>query len=157
MKVQAIRENEAPARAKSVEANQKAIDSLPLNSGTWSVDGVPGLYLRCRAKTKSFFLQRRVDGYLVKQNLGALPMKRARAAAMKTWSGMKVSTQAADGAVTLGAAIEQYIEAKALAAKTRHIARYNTERYLSQMEGAHARRHRPGSRRRPPTPTAHHQ
>jgi hypothetical protein len=41
MKVQAIRENET--RSKSVEANQKAIDSLPLNSGTWRVDGVPGL------------------------------------------------------------------------------------------------------------------
>jgi len=134
MKVQAIREGANPARAKAVEANQKAIDALPLNSGTWRVEGVPGLYVRSRAKTKSFFLQRRVDGYLVKQNLGALPMKRARAAAMKTWSSMKVSTQGADGAVTLGAAIEQYIEAKALAAKTRHIARYNTERYLSHWK-----------------------
>jgi integrase len=70
---------------------------------------------------------------LVKQNLGELPMKRARAAAMKTWSGMKVSTPA-DGAVTLGPAIEQYMEAKALAAKTRHMATYNTDRYLSQWK-----------------------
>ena len=74
---------------KKVEANQKAIDALAFDSGTWRVEGVPGLYVRSRAKTKSFFLQRRVNGELVKLTLGELSMKEARTAAMKTWSGMK--------------------------------------------------------------------
>jgi hypothetical protein len=106
---------------KMVEANQKAVDALPFDSGTWRVQGVPGLYLRCRAKTKSFVLQRRVDGFLVKQTLGQLPMKRAKDAAMKAWGGMKPPTPAADGAVTLGEAIEQYLDAKTLA-QVRHDA-----------------------------------
>jgi hypothetical protein len=53
-KIVAIRKQEdAPTESKMVEANQKAVDALPLNSGTWRVDGVPGLYLRCRAQSKS--------------------------------------------------------------------------------------------------------
>src|SRR3954469_4435114 len=99
---------------KAVEGNQKAIDALPFDSGTWRVEGVPGLYLRCRAKTKSFFLQRRVRGVLVKETLGALPMKKARAAAMNTWSSMKPKV---GDAVTLAAALAHYLEDKQLAEK----------------------------------------
>jgi hypothetical protein len=65
MGVEAIRNSAKPARTKAVEANQKAIDELALGSGTWRVEGVRGLYVRCRAQAKSFFLQRRVDGYLM--------------------------------------------------------------------------------------------
>ena len=54
-------ENSSRVR-KSVPARQSAIDSLPLGSGDWTVDGVPGLVIRCGAKTKSFRLQRRVNG-----------------------------------------------------------------------------------------------
>ena len=42
------------APGKRVEANQKAIDALPQASGTWRVEGVPGLYLRCRVRAKVF-------------------------------------------------------------------------------------------------------
>jgi integrase len=131
MPVIAIREPADRAEpGKTVEANQKAVDALPFDSGTWRVDGIPGLYIRCRAKTKSFFIQRRVDGYLTKQTLGPLPMKRAKDAAMKMWGGMKPPAPSTDGAVKLGEAIEQYIAAKPLADKTKHIMEYNTRRYL---------------------------
>jgi hypothetical protein len=39
MKVLAIRKPDASKSAKVVEANQKAVDALPLNSGTWRVEG----------------------------------------------------------------------------------------------------------------------
>src|SRR5450432_1305542 len=112
---------------KVVDANQKAIDALPFDSGTWRVEGVPGLYLRCRAKTKSFFIQRRIRGVLAKQTLGALSVKLAKAMAMKTWSGMKAKP--AD-AVTLAAALDLYLQDKQLADKTRFNYRYNADRYL---------------------------
>ena len=118
----AIRKATDAEPSKVVAANQKAIDALPFDSGTWRVEGVPGLYLRCRAKTKSFFLQRRVRGVLVKETLGAQSMKRARAAAMSTWSGMKPQT-AGDG-VTLAAALELYLQDKQLAEKTRANYKY---------------------------------
>ncbi|MEO8372539.1 MAG: hypothetical protein ABI806_25355, partial [Candidatus Solibacter sp.] len=117
---------------KAVAANQKAIDALPFDSGTWRVEGVPGLYLRSRAKTKSFFLQRRVRGQLVKGTLGSMSMKRARAAAMKTWSGMKPK---AGDAVTFAAALAHYLEDKQLAEKTRFNYKYNADRYLKDWMG----------------------
>ena len=70
MSVIAIRKATDAESGKVVESNQKAIDALPFDSGTWRVEGVPGLYLRCRAKTKSFFLQRRVNGRTGEGNLG---------------------------------------------------------------------------------------
>src|SRR5450759_4159882 len=93
----------AAESSKTVGANQKAIDALPDNSGTWNVEGLPGLYVRCRSKTKSFFLQRRIRGTLVKQTLGPQSMRQARAKAMATWSGMKPQT--ASNAVTLAMAL----------------------------------------------------
>jgi integrase len=121
------------AEAKLVPANQKAIDELPLNSGTWRVAGVPGLYLRCRAQSKSFFLQRRVQGKLVKETLGTLPMKRAREKAMKLWSALKPKP-AAHEVVTLESAIERYLEDKPLAPKTVESYRYNLEHYLEEWK-----------------------
>ena len=104
MPITAIRKTTAAEPGKTVAANQKAIDLLPLDSGTWRVAGVPGLYLRCRAKVKSFMLQRRVRGVLVKETLGPQSMKQARATAMSTWSTMKPQT--AGNAVTLATALE---------------------------------------------------
>src|ERR1035438_1048104 len=98
----AIRKATDAEPSKTVAANEKAIDALPFDSGTWRVEGVPGLYLRCRSKTKSFMLQRRVRGVLVKETLGPQSMKQARAAAMKTWSTMRPQT--AGDAVTLAVA-----------------------------------------------------
>ena len=129
----AIRKAADAEPSKAVAANQKAIDALPFDSGTWRVEGVPGLYLRCRAKTKSFFLQRRVRGVLVKETLGALPMKRARAGAMATWSGMK--PKPAGDAVTLAVALDLYLQDKQLAEKTRFNYRYNADRYLKSWTG----------------------
>ena len=63
MKVVAIRKGEQTT-SKTVEASQKTIDGLPLNSGKRRVEGIPGLYVRCRDKTKSFFIQRRFEGRL---------------------------------------------------------------------------------------------
>jgi hypothetical protein len=133
MKVIAIRKTENAAPGKVVEANQKAIDALPLNSGTWRVDGVPGLYVRSRARAKSFFIQRRVKGLLIKETLGELTMKQAKEKAMKTWSGMKAKPAAGD-VITLGAAVELYLSDRPLASKTQENYRYNLERYLSDWK-----------------------
>ena len=133
MPVTAIRKATAAESSKTVAANQKAIDALPFDSGTWRVEGVPGLYLRCRAKTKSFFLQRRVRRMLVKETLGPQSMNRARAAAMATWSTMK--PQAAGDAVTLAMALDLYFQDKQLAEKTRFNYQYNADRYLKAWTG----------------------
>jgi len=122
------------APTKEVEGNQKAIDALPLNSGMWKVRGESGLYVRCRVASKSFMLQRRIDGDLVKVMLGQITVKSAKEEAKKQWATLE-RTPAADGLSTLGAAIEVYIEAKMaagkMAEKTASIARYNSKRYLS--------------------------
>jgi integrase len=130
MSVVPIRKTAATAKTKVVEATQKSVDALPLNSGTWRVDGIPGLYLRCRAQSKSFFLQRRVSGELVNKTLGELSVKAAKSKAMAEWNRMKPKP-AADGTATLETAIEQYLDAKRLAEITKKLARYNTKRYLA--------------------------
>ena len=45
MAVVPIRKPTEGAPGKMVEANQKAVDALPFNSGMWRVEGVPGLYV----------------------------------------------------------------------------------------------------------------
>jgi integrase len=113
---------------KTVAANQKAVDELPLNSGTWRIDGVPGLYVRCRAQSKSFFLQRRVHGVLVKQTIGEMSLKAARGAAMKEWTRLKPTP--ASGRTTFEQAFNAYVAEKDLGAKTREIYQYNLDHYL---------------------------
>lgn len=117
------------ASSKVVPANQKAVDALPLGSGTWSVRGVPGLYVRCRAQMRSYFIQRRVNGRLVKETLGDLPLKRAKSEAMRMWSGLKPKPPSHE-ITTLTDAFEQYLADKDLAPKTRENYRYNFDRYL---------------------------
>lgn len=133
MNVVSIRKPDPQGLGKRIEANQKAIDSLALNSGTWRIEGVPGLYLRCRAKTKSFLIQRRVGGRLLKETLGELSMKQAKEAAMRTWSQMRPKPRQHE-LVTLEMAIEQYLQDKPLAEKTKIGYRYNTERYLKDWK-----------------------
>lgn len=130
-----IRNEAKPAASKVVEANQKSIDALPFDSGMWRVEGAQGLYVRCRAHSKSFRLERRIDGVLVKKTLAAATLKEARAAASSEWTRMKPRPIAA-GVLTLDMAIEQYIQGKVptLAEKTAHIARYNADRYLESWK-----------------------
>lgn len=132
MAVVAIRKAEKKAQTKLVAANQKALDALPFNSGSWRVEGIPGLYVKCRATTKSFVQQRRVEGVLVKEYLGQLPMKKAKERAMERWNTIK--PPAHDDDVRLGGAIEAYIRnritMKKMAASSEKLARYNTARYL---------------------------
>jgi len=115
--------------SKMVAANQKAIDGLFLNSGTWRVDGVPGLYVRSRKETKSFIVQRRVKGALVKRTLGELPLKAARNEAAREW--LRMRPRPAGARLTFGGAFEEYMQQRDLAPKTQHIYRYNLEHYLS--------------------------
>jgi integrase len=121
--------------AKVVPANQKAIDTLPFASGMWRVEGIPGLYVRCRAKTKSFRLERRIDGVLLKKTLAAETVKQAKAAALTEWTRMKPRPAPA-GVTTLHMAVEQYLGGKVpeLAPKTVEIARYNLDRHLSRWK-----------------------
>jgi integrase len=114
---------------KLVAATEKSVAALPFNSGTWRVEGVKGLFVRCRATTKSFFIERRVQGSLVKVTLGELPVKQALEEAMQEWSKLKTKPTS-DKSVTLQNAVDRYIEEKSLAPKTVENYRYNVERYL---------------------------
>lgn len=119
----------AESKTRLVAANQRAIDALPLHSGVWRVEGVMGLYVRCRAQSKSFILHRRVQGKLVQETLGEMPIKRAREKAMELWRALKPKA-AAHEVVTLDAAIERYLEEKTLAPKTKDNYKYNRDHYL---------------------------
>jgi integrase len=129
--------SDAPPKVKAVEGNQKAVDALAFNSGMWKVTGVPGLYVRARATSKSYMLQRRIEGELVKTMLGQLTLKAAKEKAMALWGTVRSSEPAK--VITLGAAIEDYILAKIavgkMSPKTAEIARYNAQRYLGNWTG----------------------
>jgi integrase len=128
-----------PPDSKRVAANQKAIEALPLNSGTWRVEGVAGLYIRCRAQSRSYFIQRKVRGRIVKTTIGEMTLKQARLEAQRIWSAMKPKPPARD-AVTLQDAFEDYIENKLdrrglpLADKTKRNYHYNLDRYLADWK-----------------------
>ncbi|GIU73291.1 MAG: hypothetical protein KatS3mg004_0378 [Bryobacteraceae bacterium] len=120
-------------RAKTVRATQAAIDSLPYNSGTWRIEGSMGLYIRCRAKTKSYLVQRKVNGRLVQRVLGTMTLAQARREAQKIWRDLKPAPP--DGRVTLEAAWGQYLNEKNLAPKTQKLYREHLDRYLSDWKG----------------------
>jgi integrase len=119
-------------KTKLVDGNQKALDALPLNSGTWRVRGIPGLYVRSRATSKSFMVQRRVDGELVQEMLGQVTMREAKEKAMARWKGLE-PVRDTEG-LTLGAAIEGYITSRVaagkLSPKSVRLMRFNTSHYL---------------------------
>jgi integrase len=122
---------------KAVAAKQKAIDALPLNSGTWRIEGERGLYLRARAATRSYFMQRRVQGSLVKTTIGEMSLKEAREEAARRW-GLAEPKPAGAGK-TFGCAFEEFLtdggKRGELADKTRTNYRYNLDRYLPDWKG----------------------
>jgi integrase len=106
-----------PERARKIVAsNQKAIDALPFNSGSWTVAGIPGLFVRCRAKSKSFELHRRVNSLLRKLTLGPLSMRDAKEKALSEWSSLRRRPKPDD--VTFAEAFTRYLEEKSLAEAT---------------------------------------
>jgi integrase len=126
-----IRPRPAQPRAerKTVRAVQAAIDELPLASGDWSVEGVPGLVVRCGARTKTYRLQRRIGGRLVQRVLGEMSLAQARRAALREWARLKPA--APEGKVTLEQAWERFVEERELAPKTQALYRYNLAQYLA--------------------------
>lgn len=127
MKVEPGREA-AESKKKVVPASQQAIDALPYGSGDWSVAGVPGLFVRCGARSKSFRLQRRVRGKLVSRTLGQMSLAQARRAAMQEWARLKPRPR--QGRLSLAEAWQAYLEERSLARKTRELYVYNLEHYL---------------------------
>jgi integrase len=123
----------AAARAgKAVQPTQAAIDALPFGSGTWRIQGIMGLYVRCRSRSKSYLLQRRVSGRLVQRVLGPMTLPAAKRAAMKEWAKLKPAPP--DGKITLAQAWEACLAEKPLAAKTRQIYSEHLARYLADWK-----------------------
>jgi len=94
------------SKRKAVACTQEAIEALPPNSGDWSVEGVPGLYVRAGAETESFRVQRRVGGKLAVRVLGQMTAAQARRAASRLWQTLKPPP---DGRVTLEQAWQVYL------------------------------------------------
>ncbi len=115
---------------KVVAAVQAEIEALPDNSGDWRVQGIPGLFVRAGAGTRSFRIQRRIAGKLCVKVLGEMTVTAARREAMKAWTRLK--PRPVDGKMTLREAWERYLEERQLSEKTRSLYRYNLERYLSE-------------------------
>jgi integrase len=104
---------------KAIKANQKALDDLSLGSGTWAVEGIPGLYVRCRAQTKSFFVQRRVNGELLNRTIGEVSMKVAKEERDRIWRSLKHDKPApTTDQVTFAQTFEAYMEHTDLASST---------------------------------------
>ena len=109
----------AQPQKKVVEAEQRAIDALPANSGEWKVKGVLGLLVWCGATQKSYRLVRRVNKRLVKKTLAAATLAEARREAMRVWRSLKPKPLGAEPVPTLEQALEAYLAGKRLAEKTR--------------------------------------
>jgi len=103
---------------KALAPNQKSLDAIPLGSGTWQIEGIPGLYVRARANTKSFYVQRRIHGELVNRTIGETTMKDAKDQRDKIWRGMKHEQPAATTQVTFSQAFQAYLEQADLAKST---------------------------------------
>ena len=120
-------------KAKTVAANQKAIEALPLGSGMWRVEGERGLFVRCRARTRSFWIQRRVQGELIKRTLGEITLREARAEVHRVHDKMKPAPPG--GRKTFGQAFDEFLEHRELGVRTRAIYTYNVSRYLESWKG----------------------
>ena len=114
---------------KKVAATQRAVDKLALDSGAWSVRGCPGLYVRALKKTKTYFVQRRVRGRLIKRGLGALSMKDARSEASRIWNTLAPRATGTT-TLTLRDAIDSYIERERLATSSKALYRNYATRCL---------------------------
>lgn len=115
---------------KVVSATQRAIDALPPRSGFWRVEGIPGLYVESLAKTKSFVLQRKVKGKLVKVRLGAIPLREAKRRALELWNKLQPKPLYV-GEITLEQAVEDYLRERPLSEATLDCYRYAYERFLA--------------------------
>ena len=120
-----------PAKKKTVPAKQAAIDALPYGSGDWVVQGVPGLVVRCGARTKVFRVLRRIAGRQVKRVLGELSLAEAKRAALMVWRDLKPKPAGARPIPTLREALESYLAEKELAPRTAEGYRYMVEKYLA--------------------------
>lgn len=126
--------SEPPARGrKSVACRQDAIDALPYGSGEWTVEGVPGLLVRCGARTKVFRLQRRIHGRLVRRTLGEMTAAQARRRAMEEWARLRPSP--AQGKMTLAEAWDRYLSERRLAEATLRTFRRCIRNYLRDWAG----------------------
>lgn len=117
---------------KAIPATQAALDALPFDSGLWRVVGIPGLYVRCRAATKSFIVQRKVRGRVLKKVLVARTMREARVEAARTWALLHPEPRGAKK--TLAEAFEEYVSQRELAPKTRRLYRYVFDHYLVEWK-----------------------
>jgi integrase len=87
------------------------------------------LYVRCRAASKSYLVQRKVRGKVVKEYLGEQPVKQARQQAMRIWHSLQPKP-AGPKVRTFEDALEGYLEDRNLAPKTRQIYRASFNRCL---------------------------
>lgn len=131
--VVSIRAASKPKPKKIVPANEKAVEALPLDSGTWRIRGVPGMYVRSRAASKVYYVQRRIRGRLIKRTIGTMPLKRARVAAMREWG--KLRPVPVGGRRTLQQAFDEYLAQKALSSRTKETYSFAFSRYLREYHG----------------------
>jgi len=101
---------------KRIEPTQDAADAVPFGSGRWRVSGSMGLYLRSRARTKTYVVVRRVGGRLVERVLQARTMAAARREAQRVWSALRPDSSGERW--TLAQALEQYLAERELRPKT---------------------------------------
>jgi integrase len=140
MPVIAIRKQRATAkkrRKQPVEATQKAIEALPLNSGSWKVAGIKGLFVRCRAQSKSFYLERRVNGKIKPVTLEATTMREAKEEALKVYVEIKERPFRAPGEITFETAFKNYLAVNEGKLKPRTVKEYTKQfdRYLKAWHG----------------------
>lgn len=125
----------AEPQKKVVEADQKAIDALPADSGEWKVANVLGLLVWCGRNKRAFRLVRRVNKRLVKKTLRAQSLAEARREAMRVWKTLTPPAPDAQPVPTLAEALEAYVSSKSLAARTREDYAATLRRYLSDWLG----------------------
>lgn len=125
----------AKPQKKTVPATQAAINALPHGSGDWVVAGIPGLVVRCGARTKSFRLLRRVAGKQVKRVLGELSLAEAKRRAMLEWRDLRPKASAMKPIPTLTEALEAYLQEKPLSPRSAEDYRYMLEKYMPDLLG----------------------
>jgi integrase len=124
---------EGPQRkGKSIPATQAALNALPFRSGCWRIENATALYVRCRAKSKVFFTQRRVKGKLIQKTIGAVSMAEAKRRAAQVWRDLKPVPEETRK-LTLRAAWERYVEEKDLGKRTKELYEHSLKCYLAEI------------------------
>lgn len=122
-----------------VDHNQKAIEKLPFNSGSWRIKDHKGLFIRCRAQSKSFYVERRVNGKIKPVTLKATTISEAKEEYLKVYGDLRVHPFQSPGAVTFEMAFNNYIAVKESAGKLkpRTVKEYRKQfkRYLEPWHG----------------------